>query len=166
MNRNENSNQALEERATYIQELDRLLGIIASDGGNRAEEHASKIESVPTKQDDQGIINTTITAKMKTHDGGSQQVVESSSGSGTDAFSRYSNTNVRMMHLLGLDDDEEASNNEDSIDWQEITGYLDLRHLGEREANSHGRIERKTRLSTELHSTAFMDEIEVMVRNL
>ena len=78
-----------------------------------------------------------------------------------DAFSRYSNTNVRMMHLLGINDDDEA-NNEDNTDWQEITGYLGLRPEGVGDHFNIDRIERKTQLSTELHSNAFMDEILAM----
>ena len=108
---------------------DRLLGIIHGIIARAEERNASKIQNdnTTTKRDyDQGIINLTIAAKMKTQDGGSQEVAESSSSSSsTDAFSPYSNTNVRMMHLLGLDDDDDneaASNNEDNADWQAITG--------------------------------------------
>ena len=58
----------------------------------------------------------TVKIKTKTEDGGSPQVAESD---GSDAFSRWSNTNARMTHLLTLEGIDPA--NEDNT-----TGKLSL----------------------------------------
>ena len=89
-----------------------------------------------------------FTVKTKTEDGGSQ----GTENNGSDAFSKYSNTKVRMMHLLGLDETEEA--NEDNTDWQQLTGYQGHRRLREGGADQDGNT-RNTRLSTELHGSSF-----------
>ena len=93
---------------------------------------------------------TTLRAKTKTEDGGSQDAP----GDGTDAFSRYSNTNVRMMSLLQPGN---TDGNEDNTDWQELIGYRGLRRVREGVDVNDG--SRKTRLSTELHPSAFFVEI-------
>jgi len=92
---------------------------------------------------------THLTVKTKKEDGGSQTTVTESNES--DAFSRYSNTNVRMMHLLGIDDDESV--NGDNLDWQRLTGYQGGRNL--KEGAGQDENERKTKLSTELHYNVF-----------
>lgn len=70
-----------------------------------------------------------------------------------DLFTRYSNDNVRMWHLLGLDDDPDV-NTEDDTSWQELTGYQGYRRLS---VEGNGKTSRKTRLSTELHPDVFLD---------
>ena len=93
-----------------------------------------------------------FTAKTKTEDGGSQ----GTENNGSDAFSKYSNTKVRMMHLLGLDD--AVGGNEDNADWQHYTGYQGRRRLREGGSNQDGNT-RNTRLSTELHDSVFYGQL-------
>ena len=57
--------------------------------------------------------------KTKTEDGGSQTGASDRS----DAFSRLSDTNVRMMCLLGLGNGNDDEDNDINVDWQDITGY-------------------------------------------
>lgn len=89
----------------------------------------------------------TVLAPTKTEDGGSQ-----ASGDGSDAFSRFSNRNVRMTYLLGLGGTDEE--NRDSADWMEHVGYQGRRRLRDGAAGE-GSNTRKTRISTELHPSAF-----------
>eukprot|EP00584_Thalassiosira_punctigera_P027430 CAMPEP_0172576056 /NCGR_PEP_ID=MMETSP1067-20121228/137528_1 /TAXON_ID=265564 ORGANISM="Thalassiosira punctigera, Strain Tpunct2005C2" /NCGR_SAMPLE_ID=MMETSP1067 /ASSEMBLY_ACC=CAM_ASM_000444 /LENGTH=196 /DNA_ID=CAMNT_0013368717 /DNA_START=9 /DNA_END=599 /DNA_ORIENTATION=- len=96
----------------------------------------------------------TIRVPMKTGDGGSALAADAD---GSDAFSRYSNRNVRMMHLLNLDDDDEGEANEENTDWRRITGYQGLE---EGEAEQNGKAGgRKTCLSTELDPHIFLGMI-------
>eukprot|EP00584_Thalassiosira_punctigera_P018394 CAMPEP_0172552556 /NCGR_PEP_ID=MMETSP1067-20121228/45827_1 /TAXON_ID=265564 ORGANISM="Thalassiosira punctigera, Strain Tpunct2005C2" /NCGR_SAMPLE_ID=MMETSP1067 /ASSEMBLY_ACC=CAM_ASM_000444 /LENGTH=200 /DNA_ID=CAMNT_0013340559 /DNA_START=17 /DNA_END=619 /DNA_ORIENTATION=- len=98
----------------------------------------------------------TFKMPMKTEDGGSAAAV--TEGGGSDAFSRYSDRNVRMMHLLGLDDgDGEESNEENAADWRRLTGYEGLQ---EGEANQNGEAGgRKTCLSWEMDPIVLMGMI-------
>jgi len=84
-------------------------------------------------------MGITITVKTKMYDGGSQsQATKGKIADGSsDAFSRYSNTRFRMMHLLGLEDHEDTD--------EDILPHPD------------DRTTRKTRLSTELHDSVFME---------
>mmetsp|Transcript_21059 Transcript_21059/g.38599 ORF Transcript_21059/g.38599 Transcript_21059/m.38599 type:complete len:165 (+) Transcript_21059:252-746(+) len=95
-----------------------------------------------------------ITVKTKTEDGGGGS--QPTEKNGPDAFSKYSNTNVRMMYLLGLDD--AAGGNEDNADWQHYTGYQGRWRLREGGVNQDGNA-RKTRLSTELHVSVFYGQL-------
>ena len=96
-----------------------------------------------------------ITVKTKTEDGGSPQVAESD---GSDAFSRWSNTNARMTHLLTLEGIDPA--NEDNTDWKALVGYQGFRRLREGGVDhSTTNSTRKTRLSTELHDSVFYEQL-------
>ena len=100
-----------------------------------------------------------ITVKTKTEDGGSPQVAESD---GSDAFSRWYNTNARMTHLLTLEGIDPA--NEDNTDWKALVGYQGFRRLREggvdhSTTNSTSTRKRKTRLSTELHDSVFHEQL-------
>ena len=64
---------------------------------------------------------------------------------GQDAFLHYSNITVRMRHLLGLEDAEAAN--------EDIRDHLDAGVQADKGSTS-----RKTRLSFELHDSAFYDE--------
>lgn len=85
-----------------------------------------------------------VKVKTKTNDGGSPATENEYRPD--NAFSRYSNRNVRMMHLLGPPD-----NNDD--------GDANNEAIREGEANPDANA-RKTRLSTELHVRAFLNEHE------
>ena len=97
-------------------------------------------KSKPSQQVGSGSsMGITITVKTKMYDGGSQsQATKGKIADGSsDAFSRYSNTRFRMMHLLGLEDHEDTD--------EDILPHHD------------DRTTRKTRLSTELHHSVFME---------
>ena len=94
---NQSNNEAPPKRATELYDV--RLPSTACDNEKRAEENASKLPPKETEQEDQVVKKTEIIAKMKTEDGGSPKVFAEGS-SGPDAFSAYSSTNVRMMHLL------------------------------------------------------------------
>ena len=141
-----NENARLEE---IVAELQHGLQVGDTDG-TKAEGKDDTIQDeskYDTHQEER-----TLTVKTKTEDGGSQ----ASKRHRSDAFSQYSNTNVRMMHLLGLDDTEEA--NEDNTDWQQLTGYQGLKRPREGGADQDGNA-RNTRLSTELHDSAFHEQL-------
>ena len=95
-----------------------------------------------------------ITVKTKTEDGGSPRVAESD---GSDAFSRWSNTNARMTHLLTLEGIDPA--NEDNTDWKALIGYQGFRRLREGGVDLSTNSTRKTRLSTELHDSVFHEQL-------
>ena len=73
----------------------------------------------------------------------------------SDTFSRFSNSNARMMHLLFQHTANEVD--DDDTSWQERIGYQGRRHP--RVGVDTNSTERKTRLSLELHQSAFYDEI-------
>ena len=127
------------------------------------------------KNDGENNVNVTITTPTKVEDGGTireeevqgqedtttneqqqQQGQEHLAPPRRDTFRRYSNTNTRMWHLLGNDDPE--ANNEDNTDWQQVTGYQNLRQL--RAGVDPNNDERRTRLSTELHPDVFLRDLE------
>ena len=145
---NNNDNARLEESVTEVQQQHEWQ--LGDTDGTRAEEKDGTLKG----ESKGGIQKEYLTqaVKTKTKDGGSQ----ATENNGSDAFSQYSNTNVRMMHLLGLDDAEEA--NEDNTDWQQLIGYQGIRRLREGGANQDGNA-RKTRLSTELHGSAFYQQL-------
>ena len=86
--------------------------------------------------------------KTKTNDGGSH---EASDGV-PDKFALFSNRNSRMMHLLGLADQMEHE--EDDEVWRRLTGYQGAQNIVRVGAHAQGN-SRETKLSTELHPSAF-----------
>ena len=91
-----------------------------------------------------------VSAQDKSDQGSSEDRV---SPKKVDLFTRYSNNNVRMWHLLGLDDEEEFDI-EHNTGWKQLTGYQDYFPLNE---GDNGNTPRKTILSTELHPDVFLD---------
>ena len=81
-----------------------------------------------------------VLVKTKTEDGGSP--VAPSTSKGRDAFSHYSSDAVRMRHLLGH---AEAAN-------EDIRDHPDAGVQADKDTS------RKTRLSFELHGSAFYEE--------
>ena len=75
----------------------------------------------------------------------------------SDTFYRFSNSNARMMHLLFQHTANEAEADDDDTSWQERIGYQGRRYP--RVGVDTNSTERKTRLSLELHQSAFYDEI-------
>ena len=92
-------------------------------------------------QEEKSEETITVRVKTKTEDGGSQVA---STTNGWDAFLHYSNDTVRMRHLLGLEEEDAAAANEDIRDHQERADV---------EATK-----RKSRISFELHDSAFYEE--------
>ena len=86
-----------------------------------------------------------VLVKTKTEDGGSPVAYSTVRKEGRDAFLHYSNNTVRMGHLLGLEDAQTANQ-----DIQED-------HLDAVQADKDN-TSRKTRLSFELHDSAFYEE--------
>ena len=104
-----------------------------------------------------------ITVPTKTYDGGSKRnnTVDDSADGCKDAFSKYSNTLVRMQQLLLLDDENMKEFEDDDLS---ILANLNdaLRSAGisvepaKRRKIVH---ERKTRLSWEVHPSLLLDNL-------
>lgn len=147
-----NTNNAIEESPGIRVEsgqLEKPPGRIDNETKEEKKNEEAKEESESNTLSE-GSEETTLRVEAETRDGGVHDAP--SNNEGRDAFSRYSNTNVRMMHLLQLDNGEDEGN-EDNTDWQELTGYQGLRRL--REGVDEADNTRRTRLSTELHPSAF-----------
>ena len=86
-----------------------------------------------------------VLVKTKTEDGGSPVAYSTVRKEGRDAFLHYSNNTVRMRHLLGLKEAEQANQ-----DIQE--DHLDAGGQADKGTS------RNTRLSFELHDSAFYEE--------
>mmetsp|Transcript_32042 Transcript_32042/g.54684 ORF Transcript_32042/g.54684 Transcript_32042/m.54684 type:complete len:147 (+) Transcript_32042:3-443(+) len=120
-------------------------GIIAVDSNEKEGDAKAQLLG----QHNSPKIGTTFTIKIKTEDGGSHHTAESD---GSDTFSRLSNRNVRMMHLLNLDEINE--DDRDNVEWQPHVGYE-----GGAAGEDNGNTSRKTMLSTELHPDAHMSHM-------
>ena len=99
---------------------------------------------------------TPISVPTKTHDGGSKRnIVHDTADGAKDAFSKYSNTLVRMQQLLLLDDEDD--------DLSFLAPLNDaLRSAGINVEPSKRRKvvhERKTRLSWEVHPSLLLDNL-------
>ena len=92
-----------------------------------------------------------VRVKTKTQDGGSPLARPNDE---SDSFSRFSNDNVRMMRLLQLDTAGDDIENDTS--WRERIGYQGLGR--QRQVVEANRMERKTKLSMELHPDAFYQD--------
>lgn len=169
---NDSSNPTIDQEDVQPETLNQRDGTNDNEsmGNNEEEDHRFevKIVNVLTKVEDGGTNN--VQQQQASPDG--RQATR-------DAFQLYSNTNVRMMHLLGLLDgnstnaDPQAqaaaaaaaianNNNQDDnmLIWRMITGYQGRRTLREGVMAENGNdgvsdVERRTRLSTELHMNAF-----------
>ena len=152
-----------------------LLNYIDNGGEDNVNENNDQGTqgSSEEKNDGENNVNVTITTPTKVEDGGTireeevqgqedtttneqqqQQGQEHLAPPRRDTFRRYSNTNTRMWHLLGNDDPE--ANNENT-DWQQVTGYQNLRQL--RAGVDPNNDERRTRLSTELYPDVFLRDL-------
>ena len=116
----------------------------ASDDKKQGKDDKGQVDQDRMKIDQEEKEEETITVrvKTKTEDGGSQ--VASSTRNGRDAFLHYSNDTIRMRHLLGLDEEDAVAANED------IRGH--------QEGADVEATKRKTRISFELHYSAFYEE--------
>ena len=114
------------------------------DGNNEQEQEAKRRKQQEgqedTAQEEEAEQITFVIVKTKTEDGGSPVV--SSTSKGRDAFSHYSSDAVRMRHLLGH---AEAAN-------EDIRDHPDAGAQADKDTS------RKTRLSFELHGSAFYEE--------
>lgn len=126
------------------------------DGMDKIE--GSKEKKVEECDDRSKVMAVKVLTKVE--DGGTVQLastennVDEQQATDNNAFQRYSNTNVRMTHLLGLDEEDPDVANEDNTDWRQITGYEGRRVLRQGVADNDENT-RKTRLSTELHADVF-----------
>lgn len=87
-----------------------------ADAKTEAEEKCDEANQGEENQGASSIIGVFEVA-TKTEDGGSR----ATNTDGSDAFSRFSNRNIRMRYLLGLGGTDVE--NQDNQDWMEITGY-------------------------------------------
>ena len=103
------------------------------------------------------MLSPSISVPTKTHDGGSKRnhTVDDSADGAKDAFSKFSNTLVRMQQLLLLDDEDD--------DLSFLAPLNDaLRSAGiSAEPPKRRKIvhERKTRLSFEVHPSLLLDNL-------
>lgn len=103
------------------------------------------------------MLSPSISVPTKTHDGGSKRnhTVDDSADGAKDAFSKYSNTLVRMQQLLLLDDED------DDLSFLAPLNAA-LRSAGTSvEPSKRRKIvhERKTRLSWEVHPSLLLDNL-------
>ena len=106
-------------------------------------------EKGKVKVDTKPLKLKAIEVPTKVADGGSTIRASNETEDHPDLFMRYSNQNVRMTHLLGLDEEDSEVANEDNTEWQQIVGY----HRALR--TNVGETDRKTRLSWELYPDVF-----------
>jgi hypothetical protein len=92
-----------------------------------------------------------ITVPTKTHDGGSRNQAEETR---PDVFRLYSDYDTRMLALLGLQPSSNPNEGEQE-DWRQLTGFQGIGEARRRRNDEDGTTQRKTRLSYELHSSAF-----------
>lgn len=107
------------------------------------------------------MMSPSITVPTKTYDGGSKRnhTVDDSADGCKDAFSKYSNTLVRMQQLLMLDDEDMKEFEEDDLSFLAPLNDA-LRSAGiSVEPSKRRKIvhERKTRLSWEVHPSLLLD---------
>jgi len=86
-----------------------------SAGAGVVEEKETGKGSVEGMEEEEVVEDFTVTFNRvltKVQDGGSKVEGDTTDGqqANDDAFQRYSNTNVRMTHLLGLDEDNQGKN--------------------------------------------------------
>jgi len=104
---------------------------------------------------------TTLIVPTKTEDGGrneqGQGQGETAASNRPDLFRTYSDNNVRMMALLGVEPSANPNGGEQQEDWRQLTGFAGIGE--ERRRNNDGgdgnTTQRRTRLSAELHNSAF-----------
>lgn len=108
---------------------------------------------VPTKTEDGGRDE-----QKQEQDQGDHQSHDQSQGQGEttasnrpDLFQLYSDTDTRMLSLLGIDPPADPNDAEQQQDWRQLTGFQGIGE--ERRRRNSG--ERRTRFSTELHISAF-----------
>lgn len=134
-----------------------------AEGADAIEDDAQMLEVDQVHQDGDNLENNRgqllreVTVPTKTRDGGGAAELSTENGAANeeparpDAFARYSNQNVRMTHLLGLDNGNAQAEND--VTWRAITGYQCLRRL--RQGVEVDENERRTRLPTELYPDTF-----------
>lgn len=127
----------------------------AVDEVTRDEEEAgnAKIFSIPTKTQDGG--SNTISRLLNQYQGRGT----TSTSTRPDAFKMYSDNDTRMLTLLGLDPNPSDGNLRQ--DWRQLTGFTGFgqEHRRQHHHNVDGTIERRTRLSFELHESMIMYDI-------
>ena len=82
-----------------------------------------------------------------------------SASNAPDLFQVYSDTDTRMLALLGIEPSNQNDADEQQADWRQLTGFLGIRE-GRRHNNNgggdgNGTTARRTRVTTELHPDAF-----------
>ena len=93
-----------------------------------------------------------ITVPTKAHDGGSSR--NQADETRFDAFRLYSDNDTRMLALLGLEPSSNPNEGEQE-DWRQLTGFQGIGEARRRRNDEDGTKSRRTRLSYELHSSAF-----------
>jgi hypothetical protein len=138
--------------------------------GNAADEAvADEVATASAFFDEDATI--TIIVPTKTYDGGSNEqedqshnqdreqggTTSTSTSTRPDAFRIYSDTDTRMLTLLGLVEPSASANPNDGerADWRRLTGFLGIGEERRRHNDENGATPRRTRLSTELHNAAF-----------
>jgi hypothetical protein len=131
-------------------------------GAEAADEVADEAEGEAPAFNDEATTATVIIVPTKTEDGGSNQQENQSHNQGQgrtnstrpDAFRTYSDTDTRMLTLLGLETSANPNDGERE-DWRQLTGFRGIGEERRRHNDENGITPRRTRLSTELHINAF-----------
>ena len=136
----------------------------ANDEGKELEEEDT-IVVLPTATEDGDNISINEALRLQqaninqAREGQGQEATASTTASNRpDAFQMYSDTNTRMLSLLGLDPNNANPNEGEGEDWRQLTGFTGIGEERRRtNVNPDGSAERRTRLSYELHIGAFVN---------
>ena len=156
-----------EDEGTNEEEGDGATTTTTSDPGEETAAAPARVLPlhliVPTKTYDGGLNNeqaAQVQAQVQAvhHQSGETETTIASDDSNTpDLFQVYSDTDTRMRTLLGI---EQSNPNEAEADWRQLTGFQGTRDEELRRNNDGGddngaTPRRRTRVTTELHSSAF-----------
>ena len=133
--------------------------------GRKNKDNYATIAADALNDESEARSNITIVVPTKTEDGGStiqeqeqagidQGQGQETTSSTSDAFSTYSDDDTRMLTLLGLDPNSNP-NEDEQVDWRQLTGFRGLRRRNNEDEAGNGTTPRRTRLSYELHPDVF-----------
>ena len=144
--RNENEKAAAIKRSDVADER----AAATFDG----EDTATTTMLVPTKMQDGGRDEQNQEQEDHQSQHLSQGQGETTASNRPDLFQLYSDTNTRMLSLLGIEQTGNPNDGEQQEVWRQIIGFQGIgeERRRRRSSDSGGR---RTRLSTELHSSAF-----------
>ena len=155
-----------EDKGTNEEEGDGATTTTTSDPGEETAAAPARVLPlnliVPTKTYDGGLNNeqaAQVQSQVQAvhHQSGETETTAAAESNTPDLFQVYSDTDTRMRTLLGI---EQSNPNDAEADWRQLTGFQGIRDEELRRNNNdggdyNGTTPRRTRVTTELHSSAF-----------